>query len=94
MAPISKRFHRLPIGRQIKRKLNGDEEAGVVRGMYHVSAPEWRATYTVRWQAGDEVEYEEHLALGTVQFWYGPSDNYVDEPWVDEEIRLLQKVSQ
>lgn len=93
MAPISKRFERRPIGRQIKRDINGEKEPGVVSGMYSMAGPEWRTIYAVTWKPANEPHYEEHLALKSVQQFYKPDDSYADEPYVDEEIRLLQKVS-
>lgn len=95
MPPISKKFYRQPIGRQITRKLNDTSETGVVRELYSASAlPEWLTIFTVRWHQPDsEHHYEEHLALSTVTSYYGPDDTYVDEPYVDDEIRLLQRVS-
>ncbi|KAL0029288.1 hypothetical protein WJX79_008145 [Trebouxia sp. C0005] len=91
MPQISKRFERRPIGRQIKREINGETEPGLVSGMYSMAAPEWRTVYTVRWKPVNEQEYDEHLALKTVQHYYKSDDTYANEPFVDEEIRLLQQ---
>lgn len=92
MPQISKRFERLPIGRQIKREINGETEPGLVSGMFSMAAPAWRIVYTVKWKPLNEQEYEEHLALKTVQHYYMSDDTYANEPFVDEEIRLLQQV--
>ena len=92
MPQISKRFERRPIGRQIKREINGETEPGLVSGMYSMAAPEWRTIYTVKWKPLNEQEYDEHLALKTVQHYYKSDDTYANEPFVDEEIRLLQQV--
>lgn len=91
MPQISKRFERRPIGRQIKREINGETEPGLVSGMYSMATPEWRTVYTVKWQPLNEQEYDEHLALKTVQHYYKSDDTYANEPFVDEEIRLLQQ---
>ncbi len=92
MPQISKRFERRPIGRQIKREINGETEPGLVSGMFSMAAPEWRVIYTVKWKPLNEQEYDEHLALKTVQHYYNSDDTYAHEPFVDEEIRLLQQV--
>ena len=92
MPQISKRFERRPIGRQIKREINGETEPGLVSGMYSMATPEWRTVYTVKWKPLNEQEYDEHLALKTVQHYYKSDDTYANEPFVDEEIRLLQQV--
>ncbi|DBB01221.1 TPA: hypothetical protein ACH3X1_001095 [Trebouxia sp. C0004] len=91
MPQISKRFERRPIGRQIKREINGEIEPGLVSGMYSMAAPEWRTIYIVKWKPLNEQEYDEHLALKTVQHYYKSDDTYANEPFVDEEIRLLQQ---
>ncbi len=57
-----------------------------------MAAPEWRTVYTVKWNSLNEQEYDEHLALKTVQHYYKSDDTYANEPFVDEEIRLLQQV--
>ena len=94
MPEICKKFHRQPIGRKIKRILNGSgfEESGVVTGMHSAVAPEWRSTYVVRWEPEGDEPFEEHLALKTIQSYYSSGDCYVNEEWVQDEIRILQSV--
>lgn len=90
MGVILPRFDTLPIGRQITRTITGRTESGVVgRLEYHTACT---SVYHVDWKTPDNKNFAEKLALSTIQSYYGNSDSYVDEPFVSDEIRLLQRV--
>ena len=61
-------------------------------GMHSAVAPEWRSTYVVKWEPEGDQPFEEHLALKTIQSYYSSDDCYVNEEWVQDEIRILQSV--
>lgn len=90
MGGIPEKFDTLPIGRQIKRTITGRIESGVVRKQEYRT--DCTSTYQVDWETQDNDAFVEKLALTTIQSYYGNSDTYVDEPFVTDDIRLLQKV--
>ena len=94
MGLIPQTFNNLPIGRQITRTVGTITETGVVHGLQRSSSPGWLSIYSVNWTRPDKQEFMEELALSTIQSYYSDSDLYMDEPYVVDEIRLLQKVCQ
>lgn len=64
----------------------------MVTGMHSAVAPEWRSTYVVNWEPEGDEPFEEHLALKTIQSYYSADDCYVNEEWVQDEIRILQSL--
>lgn len=95
---IPERHDRQPVGRQIHKTLrDGVIEQGVVLEGYLFPANGHNVnTYKVRWTSAKEPEetYEEVLALRTLQSWYSADDTYADEPYVAEELRVHQKVTE
>ena len=93
---IPEKYDRRPIGRQIQKQLRGESrESGVVFEAENLHAnPKCIWTYKVRWTSSDgpNVTYVETLALRTLLTYFSEEDTYVDEPWVGEDIRVLQKV--
>ena len=92
MGVIPNNLDSLPIGRQITRTITGRTETGVVRGLKLSSAPNWTCIFHVNWETPDKTSFAEELALTTIQSYYRDSDRYVDEPFVTDDIRLLQRV--
>lgn len=93
MGVIPKEYDRLPIGRQITRTIGKKTENGIVQALKRASGgSQWTSVYRVNWESADSDPYEEELALSTIQSYYTDSDTYVDEPYIEDEIRLLQKV--
>ena len=92
MGVIPQTFNNLPIGRQITRTIGTITETGVVHGLQRSSSPGWNSIYSVNWSRPDTQDFLEELALSTIQSYYSDSDLYMDEPYVVDEIRLLQKV--
>ena len=95
---IPERHDRQPVGRQIHKTLrSGVIEQGVVlEGCLFPANGQNVNTYRVRWTSAIEpqVTYEEVLALRTLQIWYSAEDTYENEPYVAEELRVHQKVTE
>ena len=94
MVAIPQEYDRLPIGRQITRKIDSRRESGTVKGLVRTVSPDWLSTYTVVWETPHKQRFEEQLALTTIRSYYSDSDAYLDQPFVSDEIRLLQQVCQ
>ena len=90
MGGIPQQYDTLPIGRQIKRTIKGRTESGVVQKQEYIT--DCMSIYHVDWETLENGSFAEKLALTTIQSYYGNSDTYVDEPFVTDDIRLLQKV--
>lgn len=87
---IPEAYERRCIGRQIRRKLrSGAQETGRITGENRRDLP--IIYYNVEWQTANQPIVE-IMALSTLQTWFSEEDSYVDEAWVDEELRILQKV--
>lgn len=93
---IPEKHERNPIGRRVRKTLRGGvQETGLVREAYTFTVDQdntW--TYKVLWTSASSpnTQYEEVLALRTLQSFFTEEDTYVDEPWVADELRILQKV--
>lgn len=91
---IPSAYERRCIGRQIRRTLrSGTVETGTIIGLNRQDPP--LLYFNVTWSTteDDDRPVKEVLALTTLQMWFSEhSDTYVDDGWVDEELRILQKV--
>lgn len=94
---IPETYDRLPIGRRIHKILrDGVRENGLVLEAVNLHiGPGCTWTFKVKWtsEQGPADTYCETLALRTLYTYYSEDDTYVDEPFVEERIRVLQKVS-